>query len=758
MSSDRRGREEDTDDDSDSDSGDEDQQKMGTTKAGKKSQGSDNDSDDDESDEEPLCTDSFATSWMRALDEPFSVNFIEAVIELVGAIVGPDLFSYRLTSQRADAFVTLHSCLRFLVEAMQGPNPENQWAVVSHGSGALVRCLNRINVFIVALHPMSNHADFIRLWGGITAEANLVLQAVLEGRPRSMDDPTSRLLYETVSPSAFQQRLDLLAMLIKYLDKKRRSPQLKRVDHNAAAANKKVTAPTISSLTAKLIGGGSGRRQMITFSEAMSSRLESNGLAVLPPIEDLEPEWQHDYDKEPHLHNLMYVGPMMVVAANALHALEAPSGGNRFNILPYEVRRSTTSSSSSGSSSASAGDAASSSENGQGRGDRRSNGGDDAAASDGGDDDDDNAELDRADRLANMTVSTAAETSGSSWGAQSDGNTPQARSGGSGMVDDGRGGRDGDHGGLAHNDEFAEFVHGFRKFITLPALRRHHFTDSVLSIEVQFGPEHGLVQVFFPRPAVVAFLTEQQQLDTHETLDYTLDDAQVLRDFFRQRHGITNEIRHRRRLAEIYFVGTFLKVTTNSAFEVVAWVLSMVINFMVLIAVRRNKADSRFHFEPPEIKHGVVGMGALLLLVNLAILVSTVALQAPLLWAALKRRATDASSRELRLGPVRPHEVRLLAARAFFPPLLWAVGLLVALSLIKITGVDAHSPELRSVNLLLVVLVVPFLRASRKLLEDRPFFLHQWARVFVFIYDTCTFEGLDWKLIFTIVNVSARGK
>jgi hypothetical protein len=320
----------------------------------------------------------------------------------------------------------------------------------------------------------------------------------------------------------------------------------------------------------------------------------------------------------------------------------------------------------------------------------------------------------------------------------------------------------GDGGG--GSDGFSSFTGEFRRLFTLPIARRRLFTDAVLSIEVQFGAEHGLVKVFFPRPAVCGFLTEQQQQTAHERLDYTLDDAQVLRDFFRLTEGITDEIQHRRRLAgsgEAFFVGTFLKVTTNESFEVVPWVLAMCLNFMLIISVRRppdqfrSQGDSSFYFEPASFQAGVHGLGRALLIANLAMVLSTVALQAPLLWVSLERRAVDAASREVRLGPVRRRQLLRSCAVAFAPPLAWVVGLLIARTLIHLTGVDGQSPELRAImQFIALIVTVPFLRALRTVLELRPFFLNSAARAFVFVYDTCTFEGLTWKLIFTIINVS----
>lgn len=56
--------------------------------------------------------------------------------------------------------------------------------------------------------------------------------------------------------------------------------------------------------------------------------------------------------------------------------------------------------------------------------------------------------------------------------------------------------------------------------------RRDMFGDMSLSIEVQYD-NHGLVRVFFPKPAICNLLSDAQKDLTHERIDYTVDETQV---------------------------------------------------------------------------------------------------------------------------------------------------------------------------------------------------------------------------------------
>jgi len=184
--------------------------------------------------------------------------------------------------------------------------------------------------------------------------------------------------------------------------------------------------------------------------------------------------------------------------------------------------------------------------------------------------------------------------------------------------------------------------------------RRRMFSDLVLSIEVQHG-EHGLVRVFFPRPAVCLYLSEQQKQAVHQRLDFTAADSQVLREFLRMHRSITDEVAYKKQLANQRLLGTFLRVTTNENFQVFPWVLAMAINFVLVISISRSGSEGLgpYEFDPPAFERGVYGLGAVLLAANLAEVLSTLALQAPILWTALDRRVAGERLREERSGPVR---------------------------------------------------------------------------------------------------------
>jgi hypothetical protein len=287
--------------------------------------------------------------------------------------------------------------------------------------------------------------------------------------------------------------------------------------------------------------------------------------------------------------------------------------------------------------------------------------------------------------------------------------------------------------------------------------RRRMFSDLVLSIEVQHG-EHGLVRVFFPRPAVCLYLSEQQKQAVHQRLDFTAADSQVLREFLRMHRSITDEVAYKKQLANQRLLGTFLRVTTNENFQVFPWVLAMAINFVLVISISRSGSEGLgpYEFDPPAFERGVYGLGAVLLAANLAEVLSTLALQAPILWTALDRRVADERLREERSGSVRARDVAADVARAFAPPAAYATAALVARELLVAAGVDQQSPALtQTMRFLALVLTVPFVRAGRKVGGKRPFILNRGVQGLVFVYDTATLEGLFWKLLFATINVVA---
>eukprot|EP00613_Pedinella_sp_CCMP2098_P038450 CAMPEP_0171805808 /NCGR_PEP_ID=MMETSP0991-20121206/74941_1 /TAXON_ID=483369 /ORGANISM="non described non described, Strain CCMP2098" /LENGTH=221 /DNA_ID=CAMNT_0012418471 /DNA_START=111 /DNA_END=774 /DNA_ORIENTATION=+ len=221
----------------------------------------------------------------------------------------------------------------------------------------------------------------------------------------------------------------------------------------------------------------------------------------------------------------------MVAVANALHALESPLGGHRFNVLPLDAH--AVSKSSRITAKIAEGGTPFLSFEGTGIEGR------DSSSSGEGESEGGNGAQNDEDDEATSEARILEDLSGESINKQNDEKATLKRAAVAAPEDDDI---------VKSSDEFTPF----------PA---PNLQDSVLSIEVQFRPEHGLVKVFFPRPAVCGFLTEQQQTFAREKLDFTLDEAQVLREFFRLTDGITDEIRHRCYLAEMSFVGAFLKVT-----------------------------------------------------------------------------------------------------------------------------------------------------------------------------------------------------
>ena len=307
------------------------------------------------------------------------------------------------------------------------------------------------------------------------------------------------------------------------------------------------------------------------------------------------------------------------------------------------------------------------------------------------------------------------------------------------------------------DDDLAQFaVFRWKRFGKRFGRRRKMATNNVLSIEVQFE-HHGLIRVFFPRPAVLHYLSPQQMQSVHERMDYTADEGQVLRSFFTFANALTDEIEFKQQLAKSGRIfGRFLKLTTNESFEMVPWALAMAINFLMLAGVRRrhppldpNKANWEFY--PPSSRVAVTVLGVLLLTANLSAVGSTVALQAPVRWAAAVRRAHEHHAKEDYNGDAAAHA----AGDLVVPAAALAAGL-VCRTVLEESGLDERSEALHAVMRALPLFVaLPFVRAARRTLGRRPFAQHPAAHALVFAYDTATMESLVWKLVFLAINCVA---
>jgi hypothetical protein len=135
--------------------------------------------------------------------------------------------------------------------------------------------------------------------------------------------------------------------------------------------------------------------------------------------------------------------------------------------------------------------------------------------------------------------------------------------------------------------------------------------------------------------------------------------------------------------------------------------------------------------------------------------VSTLALNAPILWVKLKRRVVAERASEER-QPSRLTDMGMDAAKDFAAPCVFLVAVLVGREIVLATGIEGGSAALTNIlRFVGVLLAVPFLRAARQTLSRRPFVLSPTAQAVVCAYDTATLAQLNWKLFFTAVSVVA---
>ena len=677
------------------------------------------------------CTDSFSTEWMKKLNAGFSVKFIESSIKLMGAITGststiataPDL-----QHLRGSAFLLFDVIIDFLTEVTQGPNKRNQTAIVEfQGSIHIVRCINILFSWIPGSHFLSIHSPFVNLCTDCMHKAVVLLHALIEGRPATFSDPVVWKIYSTLSASAFLYRLDRLASVVHHLDivRHKKAIKFKREAKHAKLAQRFDRFRSwcgqgpIQSLHAE--------RARVSFEAIFIQLRDGEQLSEIPPQNQIEAPWQRKYTGDFHYHNIIFIGAIFVTFVEALHSIEAPYGASRFRL--HASRNSARSA--------------------------------------------DVLESNKSELIvSNGTEENTSEEGDSSDDDESDANEgavasvqPNATYGRSTDLESGQGsaarlpklfGTVGDEAMV-----FEQHMETIRSLQVLQTKKfgrqRRMFSDLVLSIEVQDG-EHGLVRVFFPRPAVCLYLSDQQKQAVYDRLDFTAADSQVLREFLRRFRSITDEISYKKRLANKPLLGMFLRFTTNENYEVFPWFIAMSINFMLAISISHTGSDGLgpYEFDPPSFERGVFGLGTLLLAANLAEVISTLALQAPILWTALYRRVGDEWLREDRLGPVSARDVLSDTIRTFSFPAAYTVTALVARELLKAAGVDEQSIALTQLmRFLALILTLPFLRAARKLFGNRPFILYPVVQAVVLVYDAATMEGLFWEIVFTAVNVVA---
>jgi len=135
---------------------------------------------------------------------------------------------------------------------------------------------------------------------------------------------------------------------------------------------------------------------------------------------------------------------------------------------------------------------------------------------------------------------------------------------------------------------------------------RAYFEDHVCTIEIQWGDK--LVRTCFPRPQVCGFLTDESKQAAHERLDYTVEDGQLIRDFFAMATDLTDEMEHKMKLAGNYF----LRVTTHDYFEILPYIAALVINFLMLISMHKSVDDTQIPtFKPAGFKDAIFVLGVI---------------------------------------------------------------------------------------------------------------------------------------------------
>jgi hypothetical protein len=351
-------------------------------------------------------------------------------------------------------------------------------------------------------------------------------------------------------------RLDIMGFLVTYLDRVRRKKSKVDLIRRIKSYFRETEFTSNEENSAHIKAGPS-------YFNYIDQLYELQQTAKMPPKEESEPAWMHDYSVKKHEHVNLYSGCVAYNLACTLHTLELPIGGKRFSLKlkgQQAMFRET----------------------------RNEIPGFKEVASQIEDDDSSDEDMEEVDVGDVQGVAQGVELAMEQIQESHD----QENLGGD----------------YEEVQRFAKtfsalfFKNGYDRQLRA---RRDMFGDMSLSIEVNFA-EYGLVRVFFPKPAICNFLSDEQKDRMHELLDYTVDDAQILRDFFRLTERLTDELRSKRVIAGDSMIGK-LRFANNELIESMPWWLAIVINFIIIISVRRNAADE-IHFEPESFRLGTFSL------------------------------------------------------------------------------------------------------------------------------------------------------
>jgi hypothetical protein len=298
------------------------------------------------------------------------------------------------------------------------------------------------------------------------------------------------------------------------------------------------------------------------------------------------------------------------------------------------------------------------------------------------------------------------------------------------------------------------------------------FEDSCLSIEVAFNGQ--LVETFFPRPAICTSLSEEQKLLLHESLDYSLDGPQLLRQFFIRtiphfaskditaNVPLLDELEWKFQLAKS---GRIAQFVVNDRFQIAPWVVALVINMIIVLSIKRAGPKNEIEVHPPHYESVIFGLGWMQLGLNAAVAASNACFNSPLLRQQNHRHYKYELHQAIGSGKIaQSFFQQLFTSRVlkdywatFSPPvtLIVAVQGFRAAVLYQGTYHDESNILRAIVSLSTFLSLVPLLDAARDICRRRPAALTWASRIYVDSYDVIFHPQVKTSIVYFAMNLLA---
>lgn len=294
----------------------------------------------------------------------------------------------------------------------------------------------------------------------------------------------------------------------------------------------------------------------------------------------------------------------------------------------------------------------------------------------------------------------------------------------------------------------AELVSEGRPKTSILQLSRDYFVGRCVAVQIFRGGH--IVQVYFPRPAVCKRLSEDMKDRFHETMDYTADENQIIHKFFDSMSWLMDEMHYKQKLSE--FAAVF-RLATQRQYEIIPWMIALLINFCMLLTVRRESTTSggtRVVYEPASFETFIAALGVLLLISNLVIFGANLLLHVPLAYSKVHRHHELEVELEARFGSVRPREMLQNLLTAFWAPMAFVIAQQLIVRVVIEAGYAADSATLTYfVEFSAVLLAIPFFAAVRQTCHQRPAVLWSLPRTYCVVHDTVSSDKIFPKLIFS---------